>query len=117
MFITAQGLETYNRKTKEEDVLYISRKMKEYNADKLLAGLPYNMNGTLGPQAEKVMSFVSEIERETGVKAVYFDERLSTKAVERILIEADVSRAKRKNVIDKLAAVSILQNYLDSIKY
>ena len=72
------------------------------------------MNGTLGPQGEKVLKFCELIKEETGLEIEFWDERLSTVAAERSLIEGDVSRQKRKKVIDMLAAVIILQGYLDS---
>ena len=115
LFITAQGLETYTRTTEEKDIEYIAQKMQQWGADTILAGLPLNMNGTTGPQAIKVQDFVSLLEQRTGLKAKYQDERLTTVAAEKILIQADVSRAKRRLVIDKLAAVHILQCYLDSL--
>jgi putative Holliday junction resolvase len=114
LFITAQGLETYNRSEEEKDIAYIAGKMASVGADRLLLGLPLNMNGTAGPQAEKVMAFAKTLEEKTGVKAEFQDERLTTRAAEQILLQADLSRAKRKKVIDKMAAVQILQSYLDS---
>ena len=115
LFITAQGLETYERKTEPEDIAYITQKSKQWDAETILAGLPVNMNGTKGPQAQKVMEFTERLEAETRLKTVLWDERLSTRAAERILIDANVSRAKRRKVIDKMAAVQILQSYLDTL--
>lgn len=113
--ITAQGLTTYERKDQQSDVAYIKKLFEEHNVEKIVCGFPKNMNGTIGPQAEKVKAFAALIEHATGSEIVYFDERLSTVFAERTLIEADVSRMKRKKVIDKLAAVTILQGYLDSL--
>ena len=79
-------------------------------------GLPKNMNGTLGPQSEYVFEFKKMLEEETGLEVILFDERLSTVEVTKIMISADISRAKRKTKVDTLAATLILQSYLDSIK-
>ena len=80
----------------------------------IVSGLPKNMNGTVGPQAEKVMAFCELLKERIGCEVEYSDERLTTMLVERTLIEADMSRQKRRKVVDKLAAVNILQVYLDS---
>jgi len=111
---TAQGLETIKRKSIKEDIKRIMEIIKDYEVDEIIVGLPKNMNGTIGPQGEKVKKFVEKLDREVGIKIILWDERLTTVAAEKMLISADVSRRKRKNVIDKLAAVYILQSYLDS---
>ena len=113
---TAQGNETYNRADDEKDMAYIANMFKENDAEYIVCGLPKNMNGTVGPQAEKVMAFADAISEKFGIRIVYVDERLTTVQAERMLIEADVSRGKRRKVIDKLAAVNILQSHLDSIR-
>ena len=77
-------------------------------------GLPRNMDGSEGPMAVKAREFGRRLEKLTGVKVVYWDERLSTVAAQRVLIEADLSRRKRKTKIDQVAAAIILQNFLDS---
>ena len=77
-----------------------------------MAGLPKNMNGTEGPQAEKVRDFIKELQKYTDVKVDFADERLTTMEAEKMLISGDVSRKNRKKVIDKVAANLILQNYL-----
>lgn len=82
-----------------------------------MSGLPKNMNGTVGPQAEKVMKFCELIKEETKLEVEFWDERLTTVSAEKMLISGDVSRKNRKKVIDKLAAVLILQNYLDFKKF
>lgn len=116
--ITAQGLETYNRKGDEgQDAQYILQLKERYAPCRLLMGMPRNMNGTYGPQAEKVKSFGEVVEQVCGCQIEYFDERLTTAAAERILIDADMSRSKRRKVIDKMAAVVILQGYLDSGRF
>jgi len=113
--ITAQGLETFNRLDSEEkDVAHIVELIKKNDVEFIVCGLPKNMNGTIGPQAEKVMAFADRIKESCGIRIEYSDERLTTVLVERTLIEADMSRSKRRKVVDKLAAVTILQGYLDS---
>ena len=87
--------------------------IKERQVNKIVSGLPKNMNGTLGPQGEKVIKFCELLEEETGIKIEYWDERLSTVAAERTLIQGNVRRENRKGVIDMVAAVIILQGYLD----
>jgi len=114
--ITAQSLETLNRTKLQQDILYISQLLEKYEVEELVVGLPKNMNGTLGPQAEKVQEFVKDLLKVKEIKVIYIDERLSTVAVEKTLIAGDVSRKKRKNVVDKLAATVILQTYLDRLK-
>lgn len=112
--ITAQGLKTIYR-DKKNDIEEIKKLIIEYNVDKIIVGLPKNMNNTIGPQSEKVMRYAENIQKKCDIKIEYFDERLSTMAVERTLIEADIRREDRRKVIDKLAAVYILQSYLDTI--
>lgn len=87
--------------------------MKEYNINKVVVGLPKNMNGTLGPQGEKTIKFAEKLKNKYKVEIIYQDERLTTMAAERALIEGDMRREKRKSVIDKVAATFILQIYLD----
>jgi len=88
---------------------------KEVEAEKIVVGLPLNMNGTRGPMAEKVQEFVQRLAEAAAIPVETFDERLSTFTVEKNLIEADVSRSKRKGLRDKLAAQVILQGYLDAL--
>ncbi|OGC33688.1 Holliday junction DNA helicase RuvA [candidate division WOR-1 bacterium RIFOXYB2_FULL_48_7] len=83
----------------------------------IVVGLPKNLRGEIGPQGEKVQQFMAELKTITDLKIISWDERFSTKAMERELIEAGLSREKRKSVIDKLAAAAILQNYLDSQRH
>lgn len=110
--ITAQGVETYTR-TGQGDAKYIAHKAKELGAQTIVAGLPLNMNGSEGPSAQKARAFMSEVEK-LGLKVVFQDERLTTVSAERTLLEADMSRKKRRQVIDKVAAVYILRAYLDA---
>ena len=112
--LTAQGKTVIEFDTFSEQLEYLSSLVDQYDVDQVVVGLPKNMNGSLGPRAEKVLTLVNNLKQEVDVPIITWDERLSTIAAERTLIEADMSRAKRKDVIDKMAAVVILQNYLDS---
>ena len=113
MGLTAQGVTTIKRVGKKKDIEEIKNIIVERQVNKIVSGLPKNMNGTVGPQGEKVQKFCELLEAETNLPIEFWDERLSTVAAERSLIEGDVSRQKRKKVIDMLAAVIILQGYLD----
>jgi len=111
---TAQPV-TVIQRTEAEDGIDAVRKMaQEYGAETIVVGLPKNMNGTLGPQAEKAAAFRAALAAVTDIPVVMWDERLTTVAAQRVLLAADVSRRRRKQVVDKIAAVFILQNYLDS---
>lgn len=112
--ITAQGHSTYNRTDEAADVSYLMKLYAEFNCEKIACGFPKNMNNTVGPQAEKVMAFADKLKGQ-GAVVEYVDERLTTAFAERNLIEADMRRDKRKLVIDKMAAVAILQGHLDTI--
>lgn len=111
---TAQGVEVIRRKSKKDDLERIRTLIHEYDIKELVVGLPRNMNGSLGPRAGKCQDFARLLQDETGLTVHLWDERLSTVAAERTLLEADMSRKKRKAVIDKMAAALILQSYLDS---
>lgn len=115
---TAQGLETIKIDEEKSEFGFgrLGQLIKEYGVEQVVIGLPKNMNGTLGPRAEASQRYADEVERLFSVPTVLWDERLSTMAAERVLLEADVSRKKRKKVIDKMAATMILQGYLDSKK-
>lgn len=120
--ITAQGLMTLERVGIRKDTTKILDLVKEYNCDTIVIGLPKKLDGTDSIQTEKVYEFRTMLEnkmRSIGMKdidVVWQDERLTTVMAERVLIEADVSRKKRKEVIDKQAAVLIMQSYLDTIR-
>ncbi|WP_442595126.1 Holliday junction resolvase RuvX [Neobacillus sp. D3-1R] len=113
---TAQGLETLkiNEEANSFGFEQIGKLIKEYQIEKVVVGFPKNMNGTIGPRGEASQRYANELESRFGITAILWDERLTTMAAERVLLEADVSRKKRKKVIDKMAAVMILQGYLDS---
>lgn len=111
---TAQGVKTIIRQEgSNKDIEEIKKVINEYQVEKIIVGLPKNMNNTVGPMGEKVMKYGKTLESKFNIPVEFFDERLTTVAAERTLIEADLSRKKRKGVIDKLAAVYILQTYLD----
>ncbi|WP_019242696.1 MULTISPECIES: Holliday junction resolvase RuvX [Bacillus] len=113
---TAQGIETIKINEQIQDFGYkrLKELINEYEVTKAVVGLPKNMNGTIGPRGEICQEFAKNFERKFKIPVVLWDERLTTMAAERVLLEADVSRGKRKKVIDKMAAVMILQGYLDS---
>lgn len=116
LLFTAQGVETIRRKSLEHDLGRLGELMRQYETTKLVVGLPKNMNGTEGDRCSIVREFAATLkENYPETEIVFWDERLSTVAAAKSLIAADVSRAKRKKVIDKMAAVFILQGYLDSI--
>ncbi len=110
---TAQGVETIFTRGTEKDIERIAELLKEYDTDRLVVGLPRSLSGATGPQAERIMSFVSHL-TERGWQVRYQDERLTTAQAHRTLIEGDVKRAQRKQVVDKLAATYILQSFLDA---
>ena len=111
---TAQGIDTIRRKNKEQDIELVHKICKDYGVETIVIGLPKNMNGTIGESGERVLALAELIKEKTNLPIEMWDERLTTVAAERSLIEGDVSRKKRKKVIDMLAAVIILQGYLDS---
>ena len=112
---TAQALMTLQREGKKKDIPVILDLLEVHEIEEIVIGLPKNMNDTLGEQAEKVLKFSRQLEnRAAGIKVTLWDERLTTTAAERMLVKADVSRKKRKKVVDTIAAVFILQSYLDA---
>jgi putative Holliday junction resolvase len=110
---TAQPITTIGRSNWDKDFQKLTELIDEHNISEIVIGLPKNMNGSLGASAQKVIEFADFLKSNLNIPVSFWDERLSTKAVTRTLVEADVSRKKRKKVIDKLAAVYILQGYLD----
>lgn len=110
---TAQGVKTIRRSSQDKDIEELRDIVREYEVGTIVLGYPKNMNGTTGPRAESTKKFARKLEDELAVPVVLWDERLSTVAAERALLQGDVSRAKRKQVVDKMAAVLILQGYLD----
>ncbi|MDO4976452.1 MAG: Holliday junction resolvase RuvX [Eubacteriales bacterium] len=115
--ITAQGLETISRKSNKklrQTLARIEALIEEYQIEKIVLGLPKNMNNTLGDRAEETMEFKEMLERRTGLEVVLWDERLTTMESERILMEGGVRREHRKERIDWMAASLILQSYMDA---
>ena len=110
---TAQGLEVIRRKTQEDDLNRIRDLVANYEIGEVVVGLPRNMNGTIGPRGELCREFARFLQERLQLPVHLWDERLTTAAAERTLLEADVSRKKRKQVIDKMAAALILQGYLN----
>lgn len=117
--LTAQGLEIIRRTSENKlrrTLARIEEIAKEYQADTIVLGLPKNMNNTLGERAEKSLEFKEMLERRTGLPVIMWDEWLTTVAANRTLIESGVRRENRKEYVDMIAAVYILQGYLDSLE-
>ena len=113
--LIASGVETVRRTSPERDFARLGELIAQWEVEEIVLGYPRNMNGTIGERAKLTEAFAEELRsRFTGVPVVLWDERLSTVAAERVLIDADLQRKKRRKVIDMMAAVVILQNYLDS---
>lgn len=115
--ITAQGLETIQRSQANKlrkTLARIEQLIKEYDVGKIVLGCPRNMNNTEGPRVQATLEFMEMLKRRTGLEVILQDERLTTVSAERVLMESGVRRENRKEVIDKIAAVFILQTYLDA---
>ncbi len=115
---TAQGVETIYRKAENklrQTLARIEELVQEYEVEKLVLGFPKHMNNDIGNRAEKSLEFKELLERRTGLEVIMWDERLTTVEAERTLIESNVRRENRKLYVDKIAAVFILQGYLDSV--
>ncbi len=116
LLLTAQGIETIHRKEANKlrkTLARVEELIVEYEVEELVLGYPKNMNDTLGERVFRTEEFKEHLERRTGLKVILWDERLTTVAAERAMIEARIRREERKEQIDKLAAVLILQGYLD----
>lgn len=111
---TAQGLETIERRKEGSEFERIAELVKQHEVEEIVVGLPKNMNGTIGPRGEICMTFAEDLRAKLNLPVHLWDERLTTVSAQRTLLDADVSRKKRKGVVDKMAASLILQNYLDS---
>ncbi|WP_017185309.1 Holliday junction resolvase RuvX [Alkalibacillus haloalkaliphilus] len=116
LHFTAQGIETIHWDESEFASVKdrFQQLIDEYEISKVVVGLPKNMNGTIGERGEACQQFAAYLEEQFSLPVVMWDERLTTMAAERVLLDADMSRQKRKKVIDKMAAMIILQGYLDS---
>ena len=113
--LIANGIETIRRTSPERDFSTLEQLVAQWEIGEIVVGYPKNMNGTIGERAKVSEQFAEELKnRFPGISVVLWDERLSTVAAERVLIDADLQRKKRRKVIDMMAAVVILQNYLDS---
>ena len=114
--ITAQAVETITRKEENklrQTLARIEALIDEYNVEEIVVGLPKNMNNTIGERAEACRDFADKLERRTGLPVIMWDERLTTVSADNVLKECGVRRENRKAVVDKIAAVFILQGYLD----
>lgn len=113
MHMFASAHKTIKRTNIDEDIKELIEIIKAENVSKIIIGMPYNMNNTVGPSGQRVLSFVDLLKKSVDNEIIYIDERLSTVSAERVLIETKVRRENRKKHIDKLAATFILQTYLD----
>lgn len=117
LLITAQGIEIIRRKDENklrQTLARIEALIEEYEVEEIVLGLPKNMNNTLGERAELSFVFQEKLERRTGLPVVMWDERLTTVAADRAMMEAGIRREDRRDHVDKIAACFILQGYLDS---
>ncbi|MBC3795816.1 Holliday junction resolvase RuvX [Acetobacterium paludosum] len=111
--ITAQGVATVKRKTRDDDLEAFRQLIEKYEIKKVVAGLPLNMDGSESAQTRKTVNFCQFIKKRLDIEIIYIDERLTSSWSEKILIEGNVSRENRKEYIDMLAAQMILQSYMD----
>jgi len=111
--ITAQGVMTVKRKTRDDDLDAFRQLIEKYEIKRIVAGLPVNMDGSESAQTRKTVNFCQFIKKRLDVEIIYMDERLTSSWSEKILIEGNVSRQNRKEYIDMLAAQMILQSYMD----
>ncbi|NTW72968.1 MAG: Holliday junction resolvase RuvX [Eubacteriaceae bacterium] len=111
---TAQGITTLKRGSLDMDLQELKTLVAEKDVSTLVIGLPKNMNGTTGPQGEKVITFANFLKKRLGCEIILWDERLSSRFADNIMLESDTKRKKRKELIDMVAAQSILQGYMDS---
>lgn len=117
LFLTAQGADTiYRGQSPNADIAAIKKLILDNGVCEIVVGLPINMNGTHGPKSKETLAFIEELKKVTDLPIKTWDERLTTVQAERVLLEANVSRAKRRGSIDKMASQIILQSYLDSRK-
>jgi putative Holliday junction resolvase len=112
--ILASPLSVYERRGEEEDLIFLSNLVLERRAGRIVLGLPLNMDGSSGEMADEVIAFAAALREESGLSVVTFDERLTSIEAERVLVQANLSRKRRKGLRDSLSAVLILQGYLES---
>lgn len=113
LLITAQAVEVIRRTSLKADLTRLKEIIAEYEVTRIVLGMPRRTDGSYGPEAEAVQKFAEILRREIGLPVEFWDERFSTVTAQRILLEGDVSRAKRRKVVDKVAASVILQAYLE----
>ena len=111
----AQPLETFERRSLEVDVAHIQALVQQHDVREVLMGMPFRLNGRVGPEAESVQRFIETLEQALNIPIVAWDERLTSKSAEDLLIEANVSRKKRKGAVDRVAAALLLQSYLEAL--
>ena len=119
LFVTAQSVEIIRRKSENklrQTLARIEELVREYEVEEIVLGYPKNMNNTVGERGEKTEEFKQMVERRTGLPVVLWDERLTTVAADRAMIEAGIRRENRKKYVDRIAATFILQGYLDVCK-
>ena len=119
LLITAQGLEIIRRESEgkiRKTYQRIEELCKEYEVEKIVIGNPKNMNGTEGDRVQKTLEFSDAISRRTGLPVILWDERLTTVSADKVMIESKIRRENRKDYVDEIAAMLILQNYLESIR-
>ena len=116
LMITAQGLDTIERKDLETDLGVIRKLVEDNGVGEIVAGLPLNMNGSYSAQTKEVAAFVEALEKAVAVPVKTWDERLTSLQAERIMLEGDLSRRKRRNLSDRIAAQLILQSYIGTKK-
>lgn len=114
---TAQGKKVLHRRGIDDDIEAIKKLVVAEKVSKIVVGLPKNMDGSLGDGAHKILTFVNKMEGSLSVPVILWDERWTTSEATRVLLQADLSRKKRRKVVDKVAAVLILQGYLDSLDH
>ncbi|OUM90922.1 MAG: Holliday junction DNA helicase RuvA [Bacillus thermozeamaize] len=112
--LTAQGLTVLKRQPDHQLISDIASILEQYDVDEIVVGYPKNMNGTIGPRGREAEAFAEQLRNRFRLPVVLWDERLTTAAAERSLLEADLSRKKRRQVVDQLAAVLILEGYLQA---
>lgn len=119
LLITAQGLEIIRRESEgkiRKTYQRIEELCKEYEVEKIVIGNPKNMNGTEGDRVQKTLEFSDAVSRRTGLPVILWDERLTTVSADKVMIESKIRRENRKDYVDEIAAMLILQNYLESIR-
>lgn len=119
LHIIAQGVEIIRRDSEKKirkTLIRIEELIAKYEVERIVLGLPKNMNNTMGERAEKTLEFKEMLERRTGLEVIMWDERLSTVSAHKVMMEAGVRRENRDQYVDSIAATFILQGYLDSVK-